>query len=353
MTGVAVVGVGYWGPNLLRNLYETHRCNRIVACDLNIERLQRVKSRYPTIETNTDFSKVLEDPGIDAVIIATPVSTHAEFAKAALAAGKHVFIEKPMAATAEEAEQMIEIGDLFNRVLMVGHTFEYSPPVLKIKDVLESGELGKVYYISSSRVNLGLHQKDISVIWDLAPHDFSSLFFWLDETPRYVSAMGKDYVQRGIPDVAFINLEFASGVVAHVQVSWLAPSKLRRTAIIGSDKMLVYDDTKNIEKVKIFDKGVEYKDPETFGEYQLSYRAGDVISPRLDTYEPLFQEMSHFLDCCENGTRPKTDGYNGLRVVKVLGAAEESLRAGGKVVEISPPPAPRNERKTKKRILKK
>lgn len=351
MIEVAVIGVGYWGPNLLRNLYETRRCRRIVACDLNIERLERIKSRYPTIETHSDFSKVLAESAIDAVIIATPVSTHAEFTKAALAAGKHVFIEKPMAATSEEAEQMIEIADLFNRVLMVGHTFEYSPPVLKIKNVFESGELGKIYYISASRVNLGLHQKDISVIWDLAPHDFSSLFFWLDETPRYVSAMGKDYVQRGIPDVAFINLEFASGVVAHVQVSWLAPSKLRRTAIIGSDKMLVYDDTENIEKVKIFDKGVEYKDPETFGEYQLSYRAGDVISPRLDTYEPLFREMSHFIDCCETGARPRTDGQNGLRVVKVLEAAEESLKSGGKVIEIAAP-APPEKRRTKRRIKK-
>ncbi|MDQ7053965.1 MAG: Gfo/Idh/MocA family oxidoreductase [candidate division KSB1 bacterium] len=285
-------------------------------------------------EVTTDFpSRSSRDREIDAMVIATPVSTHAPLAQAALRSGKHVFVEKPMASTTEEAMQLIELAERHQRVLMVGHTFEFSPPVLKIKEVIERGALGDIFYISSSRVNLGLHQKDISVIWDLAPHDFSSIFFWLDEMPKYISAMGRDYVQRGIPDVAFINLEFASGVIAHVQVSWLAPSKLRRTTLIGSDKMLVYDDTENIEKVKIFDKGVDYKDPETFGEYQLSYRAGDVISPRLDTYEPLFKEMEHFLDCCETGQRPKTDGYNGLRVVKALEAAEKSLRNGSQVVE--------------------
>jgi predicted dehydrogenase len=201
--------------------------------------------------------------------------------------------------------------------------------------LIDSGELGEIYFISASRVNLGLHQKDISVIWDLAPHDFSILFHWLDEEPDRISAMGRDYVQKNIPDVAFINMEFPSGCVAHIQVSWLAPSKLRRTAIIGSDKMLVYDDTENIEKVKIYDKGVDYKDPETFGEFQLSYRAGDVLSPRLESFEPLNYEMKHFLDCCKNGKTPQTDGRNGLRVVKALEAAEKSLRNHSQVVEIT------------------
>ncbi|RME00075.1 MAG: gfo/Idh/MocA family oxidoreductase [Calditrichaeota bacterium] len=331
---VAVVGLGYWGPNLLRNLYESRRCQRLVACDRVAAKLDRIKTRYPTVEAVSEFEKIVQDPAIDAVVIATPVSTHAPLATQVLEAGKHVFIEKPMASTAAEAEALIQLASRSERVLMVGHTFEYSPPVLKIKEIIESGALGKIYYISASRVNLGLHQKDVSVVWDLAPHDFSSIFFWLDETPRYVSAMGKDFVQPGIPDVAFINLEFPAGAIAHVQVSWLSPSKLRRTTVIGSEKMLVYDDTENIEKVKIFDKGVDYKDPETFGEYQLSYRAGDVISPRLDTYEPLFHEMQHFLDCCIRGDRPRTDGYNGLRVVKALEAAEKSLRSGSQVVEI-------------------
>ncbi len=331
---IAVVGLGYWGPNLLRNLYESHACDILTACDLDSAKLEKIRSRYPAVKTTRHFDDLLTSVEVDAVVIATPVSTHYPLAKKALEAGKHVFIEKPMAADSRTASELIAIAEAHKRVLMVGHTFEYSPPVIKIRDIISSGELGNIYYISSSRVNLGLHQKDVSVIWDLAPHDFSSIFYWLDETPARVSAMGRDFVQKGIPDVAFINLEFPGGAIAHVQVSWLSPSKLRRTAIIGSEKMLMYDDTENIEKVKIFDKGVDYKDPETFGEYQLSYRAGDVISPRLDTYEPLRKEMLHFIDCCENGTRPKTDGNNGLRVVKTLEAAEISLREGGRVVDI-------------------
>ncbi len=334
MLNVAVVGLGYWGPNLLRNLYELNRTQKLLACDLVDANLRRVQNRYPTVELSTDFEEVLSNGAVDAVVIATPVSTHFPLAKRALEAGKHVFVEKPFTARREEAEELIELAERRSRVLMVGHTFEFSPPVLKIKEILGGGELGEVFYISASRVNLGLHQKDVSVIWDLAPHDFSCIFFWIDEEPVRISAMGRDYVQRGIPDVAFINLEFPSGTIANVQVSWLAPSKLRRTTIVGSEKMLVYDDTENIEKVKIFDKGVDYKDPETFGEYQLSYRSGDVISPRLDTYEPLRKEMEHFLECCENGLQPRTDGWNGLRVVRALEAAEKSMRNGGVVVDV-------------------
>lgn len=332
---VAIVGLGYWGPNLVRNLYETRSCERLICCDLDAKKLERIKLRYPSVETETDFLSLLDLPDLNAVVIATPVSEHYHLALAALKTGRHVFVEKPFTASSREAEALIREADGHRLVLMVGHTFEYSPPVLKIKSLIEAGELGKVFFISASRVNLGLHQKDVSVIWDLAPHDFSILFFWLGEQPNRVSALGKDYVQRGIPDVAFINLEFPSGCIAHVQVSWLAPSKLRRTAIVGSNKMLVYDDTENFEKVKIYDKGVDYKDPETFGEYQLSYRTGDVISPRLDTFEPLNYEMKHFIECCQKGTKPKTDGQNGLRVVRVLEAAEKSLRLGGKMIEIS------------------
>jgi len=332
---VAVIGLGYWGPNLLRNLYEIRMCDKIIACDLDQKKLEKMQTRYPAIGIESDYKKVLSDDSVQAVVIATPVSTHFPLAKESLLAGKHVFVEKPFTHSSKAAEELIELADKNNLTLMVGHTFEYSPPVLKIKQIIDSGELGSIFYISASRVNLGLHQKDVSVIWDLAPHDFSILFHWLQEQPIRVSAMGRDYVQKNIPDVAFINMEFASGSIAHVQVSWLAPSKLRRTTIIGSDKMLVYDDTENIEKVKIYDKGVDYKDPETFGEYQLSYRAGDVISPRLETFEPLNMEMRHFIDCCMNHKKPRTDGTNGLRVIKTLEAAEESLRNGSKVVEIS------------------
>lgn len=334
MLNIAIIGLGYWGPNLLRNLYELNRCNHIVGCDLDENKLTRIQNRYPTIAIETDSERVFANQDIDAVLIATPVSLHFPLAQKALKAGKHVFVEKPFTARRGQALELIQLAEQKQRVLMVGHTFEYSPPVLKIKEILTKKQLGQIFYISSSRVNLGLHQKDVSVIWDLAPHDFSSIFFWLDEQPIKVSAMGRDYVQKEIPDVAFINLEFPSGCMANVQVSWLAPSKLRRTTIVGSEKMLVYDDTENIEKVKIFDKGVSYKDPETFGEYHLSYRSGDVLSPRLDSFEPLRKEMEHFLDCCENGSIPKTDGNNGLRVVKVLEAAEYSLRNGGNLTEV-------------------
>lgn len=334
MLSIGVVGLGYWGPNLLRNLYESRSCRQLYCCDLDAGKVERAVHRYPGTQGVHSFGELLENGQVDAIVVATPVSTHFELAKRALLAGKHVFVEKPMAASSGEALELIHLAEAKGRTLMVGHTFEFSPPVLKIKEVISKGELGKIYYISASRVNLGLHQKDVSVIWDLAPHDFSALFFWLGETPRQVSAMGRDFVQRGIPDVAFINLEFPSGAIAHVHVSWLSPSKLRRTAIIGSEKMLVYDDTENIEKVKIYDKGVDYKDPETFGEYQLSYRAGDVVSPRLDTFEPLHMQMSHFIECCLTGKKPRTDGYSGLRVVKVLEAAEESLRRSSAVVEI-------------------
>ena len=331
---IAVIGLGYWGPNLLRNLYELHRCEKLVACDLDEKKLAKIKNRYPVIEVTKDFSDVINNDEINAVIVATPVSAHFPLAKQVLESGKHLFLEKPFTSSRIEAEKLIEIGEKNRCVIMVGHTFEYSPPVLKIKEILDKKELGKIFYISSSRVNLGLHQKDVSVIWDLAPHDFSCIFFWLGEQPAFVSALGKDYVQRDIPDVAFVNLQFSSGCIANVQLSWLAPSKLRRTTIVGSEKMLVYDDTENSEKVKIYDKGVNYKDPETFGEYHLSYRSGDVLSPRIDSFEPLRKEMEHFLDCCETGSTPQTDGYNGLRVVKALEAAEYSLKNGGVVINI-------------------
>ena len=266
--------------------------------------------------------------------IATPVNTHFSIAQSALQNGKHVFVEKPFTFSSSEANQLIELAEEKGLTLMVGHTFEYSPPVVKIGELISEGVLGDIYFISSSRVNLGLHRKDVSVIWDLASHDFSILFSWLKAAPLRITAIGKDYVQKGIPDVAFINMEFPSGCVAHVEVSWLAPSKLRRTAVIGSEKMLVYDDTEVMEKVKIYDKGVDYKEPGTFGEFQLSYRAGDIVSPRLDNYEPLGVEVTHFFDCIRTGKRPKTDGVSGLRVVQALEAAQKSLENGGHVEKI-------------------
>lgn len=329
MLTVGVIGCGYWGPNLIRNLVENRRCQNVVVCDLDRARLDYVQQRYPVAGATSDFHDLLDNPEVDAVVIATPLSTHFPLAQRALESGKHIFVEKPFAHTAAQARTLIDLAEEQGKVVMVGHTFEYSPAVQKIREVIKSGELGEIYYISSSRVNLGLHQKDVSVLWDLAPHDLSMIFSWLNEYPVRVAAMGRDYVQPGLPDVAFMDLDFSSGVLAHVQVSWLSPSKLRNTTIVGSRKMLVYDDTEHLEKVKIFDKGVNYRDPETFGEYQLSYRAGDIVSPKLDSYEPLQAEIEDFLKSIQEDGKPRADGMSGLRVVQVLEAADRSLAKGG------------------------
>jgi predicted dehydrogenase len=328
---VAVVGCGYWGPNLVRNLFENRLINRVVACDLDFAKLEKIAVRYPSVEVTQEFREVIDRIDVDAVMIATPLSTHFELALVALQHNKHVFVEKPFAASSEQALRLIEEAKRRRLTLMVGHTFQYSPPVMKIRQILDAGELGQIFYLSSTRVNLGLHQKDVSVLWDLAPHDLSMILYWLDEDPIEVLATGKDFVQKGIPDVAFLFMRFASGAIAHVQVSWLAPSKLRRTTIVGDAKMLVYDDTEHLEQVKIFDKGVRFKDPDTFGEYQLSYRTGDIVSPKIESFEPLQAEVTDFLTAILGRRAPPSDGHAGLRVIRVLEAAERSLANSGHI----------------------
>lgn len=333
MVNTGLVGLGYWGPNLLRNLQVSRRCGRITMCDCDAMRLDRMVQRNPNVAATRDYGDILSDPAIKAVVIATGVSTHFPLARQAILAGKHVFVEKPFAASTDEASELVDLARREGVLTMVGHTFLFSPPVVKTKEILDSGDLGEVYFITSSRVNLGLHQKDVSVVWDLAPHDFSMIFYWLGEVPSAVSAFGHAYVLDGIPDVAFIDLQFPSGTIGNVQVSWLSPSKLRRTVIVGSRKMLVYDDTEPYEKIKIFDKGVDVLEPQSFGEYQLSYRTGDIVSPKLDTYEPLACEMEEFLRCVETGDAPRTPGSDGLAVVRALEMADQSLRKntlGGK-----------------------
>lgn len=334
MLNVGVVGCGYWGPNLVRNLAENRLCRGLSLCDLDVTKVERLLLRYPAAQPFDRYEDMLARPDLDAVMIATPLSTHFDLARKALRKGKHVFVEKPFTASSEQAIELIGLAEQKKLTLAVGHTFLYSPPVTKIKEIIDRGELGKLFYISSTRVNLGLHQKDVSVIWDLAPHDLSMMMHWLDEAPVEVLATGKDFVQRGIPDVAFLFLRFASGAIAHAQVSWLSPSKLRRTTIVGAAKMLVYDDTEHLEQVKIFDKGVNFKDPDTFGEYQLSYRTGDIVSPKLESFEPLQSEVNDFLSSIISKRRPRCDGEDGLRVVRVLEAAEKSLMHSGQVVSI-------------------
>jgi predicted dehydrogenase len=333
--GVAVVGVGYWGPNLLRNLALLPSARPVAVCDLRTEVLDAMVARYPAVEATTSFQDVLADPRVDAVLIATPVSTHHALASAALAAGKHTFIEKPLAASSGEALDLIERAQRADRVLMPGHTFLYSPPVTMIRSLIESGELGEIYFISTSRVNLGLHQPDVSVAWDLGPHDFSILRYWLGEPPRYASALSRGCVIPDIPDVAFINLEYDSGAVAHVELSWLAPSKLRRTTIVGSRKMIVYDDT-STEPVRVFDSGAIVPNPQTFGEYRLTYRTGDIVSPHVEAAEPLYLELGDFCAAILQGTQPRSSAQIGLEVVHVIEAIDASLARGGDRVAVTP-----------------
>ncbi|MBN1630609.1 MAG: Gfo/Idh/MocA family oxidoreductase [Thermoleophilia bacterium] len=329
MKKVAIIGYGYWGPNLLRNYMELAGAWVEWVCDSRPEALAKAACRYPAVAGTTDYEQVLADPKVDAVVIATPISSHFSLARAALLAGKHVFVEKPMTGGTAEARELVELAALRGLTLMVGHTFVFSPPVRKVKEIIDAGELGDIFFITSSRVNLGLHQKDVSVVWDLAPHDLSILHYWLGETPSTVSVAGRACINPGIPDVAFINLRFPSGILAELEVAWLSPVKLRRTVVVGSKKMLLYDDTESVEKVKIFDHGVDFRDPETFGEYQLSYRTGDILSPKVGGSEPLFVEASHFIECLETSTPPITDGAAGLAVVASLEAADWSLRNDG------------------------
>jgi predicted dehydrogenase len=324
----AIVGLGYWGPNLVRNLQELPGAEPLVVCDLEQDALDAIARRYPAIETTTRFEDILADDRIDAVVIATPVSTHFRLADAALDAGKHVFIEKPLAASSVEAEALIAKAEDMKLVLMPGHTFLYSPAVMMIRDLIASGELGEIYFISTSRVNLGLHQSDVSVAWDLGPHDFSILHYWLGETPSHASALSRGCIIPTIPDVAFIDLEFPSGTVAHVELSWLAPSKLRRTTIVGSRKMIVYDDTSS-EPVRVFDSGAVLPNPESFGEYKLTYRTGDIVSPTMEIAEPLFREMDDFSTAIRTGSVPRSSAQLGLEVVRMIEAVDASLALNG------------------------
>jgi predicted dehydrogenase len=335
---VALAGLGYWGPNLLRALFELPDVEVSYICDLDPERLERFARRYPSARPTRDFENLLADPSVDAVVIATPVFTHFGLASRALHAGKHVFVEKPLASSSAEAGELLELADSMDRVIMCGHTFLYSPAVREVKRIIQSGELGEIYFISSSRVNLGLHQRDVSVVWDLGPHDFSILLYWMDEMPSWVGAVGRDSVVKGIPDVAFIDLGFPSGALSHIELSWLAPSKLRRTVVVGSQKMVVYDDS-SPEPVRVFDSGVTYEDPETFGQYQLSYRTGDILSPKLDTAEPIITELTDFVAGVRQGCAPAGNPALARNVVQLIEAAESSIEECGVPVQIESPVA--------------
>jgi len=330
---VAVIGFGYWGPNIVRNFQSLENAQVVTVCDKNTTALRRAGRAYPGLRLTTDFPAVLRSPDIDVVAVVTPVWTHYELARAALENGKHVFVEKPFTSTPQQAEELIELADRKNLKIMVDHTFLFSGAVRKIREIVEAGTLGPLYYFDSTRVNLGLFQHDVSVVWDLAPHDLSIMDHIISERPEAVVATGGNHL-NGHADMAFITVYFPSNIVAHVNVNWLSPVKVRTTLIGGRDKMLVWNDLEADEKIKVYDKGVQITGGEGTYDLLVSYRSGDVWAPKCEQAEALKVELEYFLDCILNDRTPLNDGMAGLRVVKVLAAAEQSLKDRGRLVSL-------------------
>jgi predicted dehydrogenase len=332
---VGVVGCGYWGPNLVRNFRQAPDCHLKVLCDASEQRLGHMRRLYPDLATTQKFDDLLQDAELDAVIIATPVRFHYTMAKAALNAGKHVFIEKPLARSEAEAAELVSLADQQGLVLMVGHTFLFSPAVRRMKEIINAGDIGEVQYIAARRLNLGLFQKDINVAWDLAPHDISILLYLLDELPVSVSCQGSSHVTKGIEDVTMMYLGFRKNRCASIHNSWLDPKKVRQMTVVGSQRMIVYDDTEPLEKLKIYDARVEVPPHyDSFAEFTYSYHYGDSYVPYIKQDEPLKLECQHFLECIAEGAVPITNGRLGLEVVKILEASSESLRQKGASVDL-------------------
>jgi predicted dehydrogenase len=334
MVNLGFIGYGYWGPNLVRNFYATKDAKIVKVCDLRKERLNIVETSYPSVKTATDYKDLMKDPQIDAIVISTPVSTHFPLAREAFENGKHVMLEKPMTATVEESEKLIELAEKKKKILMVDHTFLYTGAVRKMKQLVESGELGDIYYFDSVRVNLGLFQHDVNVIWDLAPHDFSIMDYLLQKEPEMVSATGVSHF-GDLENIAYVTVQYPNNLIAHVHVNWLAPVKVRTTLIGGSKKMILYDDNEPSEKVKIYDRGVSYVEKaEDVYQILVQYRTGDMLAPKLDSAEALKLVSKEFVDSITQNRKPLTDGEKGLRVVKLLESANQSLRQKGKVINL-------------------
>ena len=337
MIRIGVIGYGYWGPNLVRNFYETAGVQVARVSDLRTDRLELLSARYPTIQTTRDSHELIDDSAIDAVAIATPVSSHYELALRALQADKHVLVEKPLASSTDQVQHLIDVAQKRNRVLMVDHTFVYTGAVRKIRDLVESGGLGEIYYYDSVRVNLGLFQHDVNVLWDLAVHDLSIMDFVLPFRPCAVSATGLSHVPGGTENIAYLTLFFEGSQIAHIHANWLAPVKLRRTLIGASRKMIVYDDLDQAEKIKIYDKGItlnNQQNPEKLYQMMVGYRTGDMLAPQVDGTEALRNEIQHFLQCIETQQEPQTGGSAGLRVVEILEAASQSMAQHGRPVDL-------------------
>jgi predicted dehydrogenase len=335
MINIGVIGYGYWGPNLVRNFAELAAAKVVAVSDLSPKKLELVQRRYPGVKATTDFQELLRDPAIDAIAVATPVNTHFELGMAALKSGKHLWLEKPMTESSLQARKLVDEAEKRNKVLIVDHTFIYTGAVRKMAEIIRAGELGRLYYYDSLRVNLGLFQRDVSVISDLAVHDFAILDYLLSEHPTAVSASGINHFPGTPENLAFITLFYDSGVIAHINVSWLAPVKVRQILVGGSKKMITYDDLEPSEKVKVYDKGVSFtEDPQQIMEMRVGYRTGDMWAPKLDGSEALRVEGEHFIDCIEHGKAPQTDGRLGLRVVELIEAATSSMRGRGEAVYI-------------------
>jgi predicted dehydrogenase len=329
MVNIGIVGCGYWGPKHARNIHELAEANLTVACDLDEEKLQEVQNHYPYVATTSNFLDLLQD-SVDAVVVATPVSTHYQLAKEALLCDKHVLVEKPMTCTSREAAELIELAEKRNRVLMVGHIYEYHPAVDFLRQLVQSGELGEIYGIDASRLNLGLFRPDVNVLWDLGPHDICIVLCLLDREPIAVSARGGGHIDPDVCDVAYIEVVFSNGTSAHIHLSWLDPRKVRQITIVGSKKMAVYDDVSEVEKIRIYDKGLAVPaDNEGTVTWPPRYRYGDVTIPFISNGEPLKLECRHFLHCIIEGRKPRSDGWAGLKVVNILEAANRSLLNGG------------------------
>jgi predicted dehydrogenase len=329
--GIAVVGFGYWGPNVVRNIAERPEFRLMGLCERDPARSMDFARRYPGCPVEHELDALLLDPRVQAISIATPPRTHFELARRALEAGKHVLVEKPLATTAAHAEELIEIAARAERVLMPGHTFVYSPPVNKVRELIQTGELGDVYFVTSSRMNLGIYQAD-GVISDLAPHDLSILLYWLDRPVTHIAVAGQSIFQDGVPETAFLTVTFSGGTTANVQISWLAPRKMRQMVVVGSKRMVQYDDNSSDESVRIYDRGLDVSTaeaPATFGEYKLTYRSGDIVVPRIEAGEPLGLELADFAHAIRTGEQPRSSSALGLEIVRALEAAHSSMERSG------------------------
>lgn len=332
---IGVIGCGYWGPNLIRNFVEIPEACVEGIADLDQDRLEHVATRYPQIDLVTQDYHELIDRDLDAVVIATPPQTHYEIARDCLLGNVHILVEKPITLNSDDAQELVEISNQRNLVLMVGHTFVFNPAVAALKEMIDSGSIGKVQYIDTVRVSLGLYNSSLNVIWDLAPHDISILKYILESHPTKVCTQGSSCIQPGIEDIAYLTMVFPNDVLAHVRMSWLDPCKTRKITIVGTKKMLVYDDLESLEKIKIYDKGVEaIRHTNTFGEFQFAYHYGDIVTPYIRMDEPLRLECLHFIDCIRTNRTPLSDGVEGLEIVEIIEAAQRSLHNGGGVEPI-------------------